>query len=61
MDRTVTVWGKPYAVQVTQKSRISWTASGPYHGETLRGSGQTASEALARWAAAAKTNTRNRA
>lgn len=58
MDRKVTVWGKPYAVNVCQKSRISWLAAGEYHGRLVQGRGQSASEALASWAASAKTQGR---
>jgi hypothetical protein len=61
MDRTVTVWGRPQTVRVDQSSRASWSASGEYKGEILYGHGATASAALAKWAAAAKSRGQVRA
>ena len=55
MDRTVTVWGKPYTVQVSQRSRISWVAAAPYFGEMIVGHGPTAQGALVKWASSAKS------
>jgi hypothetical protein len=61
MDRTVTVWGKPYTVQVSQRSRISWVASAVYFGEIIVGHGPTAQGALVKWATAAKSRGQKRA
>ena len=32
MDRTVTVWGKPHPVKVSQSSRTSFTAAAMFQG-----------------------------
>jgi len=61
MERTVTVWGQPHTVRITQAGRTAWTAGGQYQGETLYARGPSASAALAAWAAAAKSRTRKKA
>lgn len=61
MDRTVTVWGKPQTVEITQSSRTSFSASGRYLGEALFASGPTATAALAAWATKAKSKGQKRA
>jgi hypothetical protein len=61
MDRTVTVWGKPQLVQVTQLSRTSFNAGGSYDGHTIYASGPSAAAALAAWAAKAKSKGQKRA
>jgi hypothetical protein len=61
MDRTVTVWGKPHAVKVSQASRISFTASAIFQGDMLLARGHSAGAALAAWAASAKSKTSKRA
>ncbi len=55
MERTVTVWGKPQVVKLSQSSRASWLAMGEYKGERLLSRGSSASSALAAWAANAKS------
>lgn len=60
MDRTVTVWGKPHPVKISQSSRTSFMASGDFHGEKLHARGATAGAALAAWATSAKSRTPNR-
>jgi hypothetical protein len=55
MDRTVTVWGKPHAVKISQSSRTSFTAAGDFQGNMLFARGHTAGAALAAWAASAKS------
>lgn len=58
MERTVTVWGKPHTVKISQSSRTSWNVMALVKGELLHGRGTTASAALANWAAQAKSKTR---
>ena len=55
MDRTVTVWGKPHTVKISQSSRISFTASAVFQGDILVARGHSASAALAAWATSAKS------
>jgi hypothetical protein len=54
MDRTVTVWGKPHAVAITQASRTSFMAIGEFQGQKLLARGHSAAAALAAWATSAK-------
>jgi hypothetical protein len=58
MERTITVWGKPHTVKISQSSRTSWSVIASIKGEILHGRGTTASTALANWAAQAKSKTR---
>lgn len=53
MDRTVTVWGKPHTVKVSQASRTSFTAAALFQGNILVARGHSAGAALAAWAASA--------
>ncbi len=61
MERTVTIWGKPHPVQISQSSRTAFTAGGRYEGQSLYASGHSAAAALAAWAAKAKSKGRKRA
>lgn len=61
MERTVTVWGKPNIVQISQLARTAFTASGAYQGQMVHARGHTASAALAAWAAKAKSSGQKRA
>jgi hypothetical protein len=61
MDRIVTVWGRPQTVRISQSSRTSWSATGEYRGDILYGHGPSASAALAKWAAVAKSKGQLRA
>ncbi len=61
MDRTVTVWGKPHAVKISQSSRTAFMASGDFQGQTLYARGASAGAALAAWAATAKSKIPRRA
>ncbi len=61
MDRTITVWGRPYTVQISQRSRATWVASAEFQGQLLFGHGPTAQGALAKWAAEAKSRPQKRA
>jgi hypothetical protein len=54
MERTVTVWGKPHAVQVKQSARTAFTAVGTFQGEMLTARGHSAAAALAAWSSGAK-------
>jgi hypothetical protein len=58
MQRTVTVWGKPHPVAISQAGRTSFMAAGDYQGQKLFARGQSAHAALAAWAAAAKSQAR---
>ena len=58
MERTITVWGKPHTVQISQASRTDWKALGSIKGELLLGRGATASAAMAAWAAKAKSKSK---
>jgi hypothetical protein len=60
MDRTVTVWGKPHAVKISQSSRTSFMASGEFQGQKLYARGASAGAALAAWSANAKSRMPNR-
>lgn len=55
MDRTVTVWGKPHTVKISQSSRTSFTAGGLFQGDMLFARGHSAAAALAAWATSAKS------
>ncbi len=61
MNRMVTVWGKPYAIHVTQSSRTSFVAAGEFQGQPLSARGHSAAGALAAWAASAKSRIPKRA
>lgn len=61
MERTVTVWGKPHAVKVSQSARASFMASGEVQGQMIFARGATAAAALAAWATNAKSRTPRRA
>jgi len=61
MERTVTVWGKPHAVAIKQASRTAFTAFGEFEGQMLIARGHSASNALAVWAASAKSRSSKRA
>jgi len=61
MDRTVTVWGKPHAVKISQASRTSFTAGAMFQGEMLFARGHSAAAALAAWATSAKSRMQKRA
>jgi hypothetical protein len=61
MDRTVTVWGKPHSVKISQSSRTSFTAGGDFQGELLFARGHSAAAAQAAWATSAKSRTPRRA
>ncbi len=61
MDRTVTVWGKPYAIKISQSSRTSFTAVGTFQGEMLFARGHSAAAALAAWSGSAKSKMTKRA
>ena len=61
MNRTVTVWGKPYAVHVTQSARTSFVASGEFQGQNFSARGQSAAAALAAWSGSAKSKIPRRA
>jgi hypothetical protein len=61
MNRTVTVWGKPYAVSVTQSSRTLFVASGEFQGQKLAARGHSAAAALAAWSGSAKSKIPRRA
>ena len=54
MERTVQVWGRPYAVSVHQKSKYVWIAVGDYVGQRIECKDHSAGSAIARWADAAK-------
>ncbi|UPJ31018.1 hypothetical protein [Bradyrhizobium sp. CW1] len=49
----VTVWGKPHAVTVYQKSKSVWEAVGHYMEETIRVTDRSAGSAIKRWKSAA--------
>jgi hypothetical protein len=61
MDRTVTVWGKPHSVKISQSSRTSFTAVGNFQGEMLFARGHSAAAALAAWSGSAKSKMSKRA
>ena len=61
MERTVTVWGKPHAVAIKKASRTAFTAFGEFQGEMLTARGHSTANALAAWAASAKSKTTRRA
>ena len=54
MQRTVTVWGKPHPVAISQSARTSFIAAGDYKGQKLFARGPSAAAALAAWSATAK-------
>lgn len=53
MERTVLVWDRPHKVQVYQKSKAVWVATGDYMGRNLLTTDRTAEYALRRWKEAA--------
>lgn len=61
MDRTVTVWGKPHTIKISQSSRTQFTAAGDFQGDMLFARGHSAAAALAAWAARAKSRIPRRA
>ena len=52
-ERVVNVWGKPYPVEIRQKSHIVWEAVGEYLGEPIRALDSTENATLRRWSEAA--------
>jgi hypothetical protein len=53
-ERTVDVWGKPQTVEVFQKSKSVWVASGSYLGQPVEVQDRSAGAALKRWQEAAR-------
>lgn len=53
MERTVQVWGQPQKVDVWQKSKAVWVASGDYMGQPIETQDRSAGAALKRWREAA--------
>lgn len=54
MDVTVSVWDRPYAISVYQKSKTVWIAVGDYEGQRIEVKGRTQSQAVASWRDAAR-------
>jgi hypothetical protein len=52
--RIVKVWGKQHAVEVYQKSKAVWVATGDYMGKTIRTQDRSEGSALQRWREAAE-------
>jgi hypothetical protein len=48
------VWDEPQEINVIQKSKSVWIASGQYMGKFLSSQGRSPSSAAAHWCAAAK-------
>lgn len=53
-EHKVSVWGRPQAVTVYQKSKSVWEAVGEYMGETIRVTDRSAGSAIKRWQEAAR-------
>jgi hypothetical protein len=54
MKHRVIVWDQPLMVDVYQKSKSVWVASGDYMGQHLSTQDRSQATALKRWAEAAK-------
>ncbi|WP_172428718.1 hypothetical protein [Azospirillum brasilense] len=54
MERSVLVWGKPYSVSVSPKSKSVWVAVGDYMSESIRTQDRSEAAALKRWREAAQ-------
>ena len=54
MQRRVTVWGEPIMIDVYQRSKSVWVASGEYLGHSIQTTDRSASTAAKRWQEAAK-------
>lgn len=54
MKMTVMVWGKPYEISVTQRSKSVWVASGDYMGKYIQTQDRSSGTAAARWREAAQ-------
>jgi hypothetical protein len=55
MQQRVVVWGKPILIDVQQRSKRVWVASGEYMGETVQTTDRTAGAAAKRWQEAARS------
>jgi len=53
-QRSVEVWGEQIPVQVHQKSKSVWMASGTYLGKLIETKDKSATSALLRWKEAAR-------
>ena len=55
MQQRVEVWGKPHDVNVSQRSKSVWVASGEYMGQQIQVTDRTATSAAKRWQEAARS------
>lgn len=55
MQQRVEVWGKPYDVTVSQRSKSVWVASGEYMGHHIQTTDRTPTSAAKRWQEAARS------
>ena len=54
MKQRVEVWGKPYEISVTQRSKSVWVASGEYMGDHIQTTDRSPTSAAKRWQEAAR-------
>ena len=54
MQQRVEVWGKPFVVNVSQRSKSVWVASGEYMGQQIQTTDRSAGSAAKRWQEAAR-------
>ena len=54
MTHTVMVWGKPYKIDVEQKSKRVWIASGECMGQSIQAKDFSEGAAIKRWREAAE-------